>query len=237
MPGAAISMLYIVATPIGNLEDITLRAIRILKEVDVIAAEDTRHSHILLEKYEIKKPTVSFHAWSDERKLQQIVAMLVEGKNVALISDAGTPGISDPGYVLVREALANGISVVPIPGPSAFLTALSGSGLPTHQFLYLGFLPMKKGRQTLLESLRHEERTIVFYESPHRILKTLSELHEKFGDRKIAVARELTKIHEEFFRGTAQEALEYFGGGDGARGGGGIKKTPKGEFVIMLGAI
>lgn len=219
-------MLYIVATPIGNLEDITLRAIRTLKEVDYIAAEDTRHSSILLNKYEIKKPAISFHAFSDNRKLQEILQLLREGKNIALISDAGTPGISDPGYVLVKAAREQGIQVVPIPGPSAVLAALSASGLPTHQFLYLGFLPMKKGRQTLLESLKTEERTIVFYESPHRLLKTLGELTEKFGDRSLCIARELTKIHEEFFRGTAKEAYDHF-----------ASKKILGEFVIILGAI
>lgn len=224
-PLTFIPMLYIVATPIGNLEDITLRAIRTLKEVDYIAAEDTRHSKILFDKYEIRKPTISFHAWSDDRKLQELIGLLKEGKNIALISDAGTPGISDPGYVLIKEAIAEGIQVVPIPGPSAFLTALAASGLPTHHFLYLGFLPMKKGRQTLLKFLQQEERTIVFYESPHRILKTLAELVTYFGDRPIVIARELTKIYEEFFRGTAQEALQHF-----------QQKQPKGEFVIMIGA-
>ncbi len=217
-------MLYIVATPIGNLEDITLRAINTLKEVDYIAAEDTRHVQILLKKYEIDKPTISFHAWSDERKLTQLLDLLKEGKEIALVSDAGTPGISDPGYVLVKAAIENGVTVVPIPGPSAFLAALSASGLPTHQFLYLGFLPMKKGRQTLLDTFHDEQRTIVFYESPHRLLKTLSEFAEKFPQRQMVVARELTKIYEEFFRGTPGQALEHF-----------QKKTPKGEFVIMLG--
>ena len=144
-------MLYIVATPIGNLEDITYRAVRTLNEVDHIAAEDTRHSRILLEKYDIKTPTISFHSYSDEKKLAQLINMLKEGKSIALISDAGTPGISDPGYKLIVAAREEGIKVVPIPGPSAFLTALQASGLPTHQFLYLGFLPLKKGRQTLLK--------------------------------------------------------------------------------------
>lgn len=218
-------MLYIVATPIGNLEDITLRAIRTLKEVDYIAAEDTRHVQILLQKYEIQKPTVSFHAWSDERKLSQLLGILQEGKSIALVSDAGTPGISDPGYVLVKAAIEAGIKVVPIPGPSAVITALSASGLPTHQFLYLGFLPMKKGRQTMLETFREEKRTIIFYESPHRLLKTLTEFSQKFPGRPMVVARELTKIYEEFFRGTTEEALAYF-----------QNKTPKGEFVLMLGA-
>ncbi len=218
-------MLYIVATPIGNLEDITLRAIRTLKEADYIAAEDTRHVQILLQKYEIQKPTISFHAWSDDRKLIQLLQILKEGKNIALVSDAGTPGISDPGYVLVKAAIEAGIQVIPIPGPSAFLTALSASGLPTHQFLYLGFLPMKKGRQTMLETFKDEERTIIFYESPHRIMKTLTEFAQKFPGRTMVVARELTKIYEEFFRGTTGQALEHF-----------QKKNPKGEFVIMLGS-
>ncbi len=217
-------MLYIVATPIGNLEDITLRALRILKEVDYIAAEDTRHSQILLKKYEINKPTISFHAWSDERKLHELLAILSEGKSIALISDAGTPGISDPGYVLIKAAIEKNIQIIPIPGPSAVITALSASGLSTHHFLYLGFLPLKKGRHTLMETFKDEERTIVFYESPHRLLKTLGELKEKVPNRKLVIARELTKIFEEFYRGTPEEAYEYF-----------KQKTPKGEFVIMIG--
>ncbi len=221
-------MLYIVATPIGNLEDITMRALRILKEVDYIAAEDTRHSKILLDRYEIKTSTISFHAWSDQRKLQQIIDFLHEGKNIALISDAGTPGISDPGYVLIKAALEEGIQVVPIPGAAAFLTALMASGLPTHNFLYLGFLPMKKGRQTLLKSLQEEERTIIFYESPHRLLRTLAELEAIFQGRPMVIARELTKIHEEFFRGTAKEARDHF---ETRFNGGSIK----GEFVVLLG--
>lgn len=218
-------MLYIVATPIGNLEDITLRAIRTLKEVDYVAAEDTRHVQILLQKYEIQKSTISFHAWSDERKLGQLMAILKEGKSIALVSDAGTPGISDPGYVLVKAAIDAGIKVVPIPGASAVITALCASGLPTHQFLYLGFLPMKKGRQTLLKTFVDEERTIVFYESPHRLLKTLAEFAQLFPGRRMVIARELTKIYEEFFRGTTGQAMEYF-----------QNKTPKGEFVLMLAA-
>lgn len=221
-------MLYIVATPIGNLEDITLRAIRVLKKVDFIAAEDTRHSGILLKKYEIDTPTISFHGYSNEKKLNQLLELLKEGKDIALISDAGTPGISDPGYKLITAAYEQGTVVVPIPGPSAFLTALQASGLPTHQFLYLGFLPLKKGRQKLLDSLKEEQRTIIFYESPHRIIKTLAQLDEKFGDRPVVIARELTKLHEEYFRGTAKEALQYFSGPDG-------KTKPKGEFVVMLG--
>jgi 16S rRNA (cytidine1402-2'-O)-methyltransferase len=219
-------MLYVVATPIGNLEDITLRAIRVLKEADYIAAEDTRHSSILFNRYEIKKPMISFHAWSDEHKLEQLLVLLREGKNIALISDAGTPGISDPGYVLIKAAVEEGIKVEPVPGPSAFMAALSASGLPTHNFLYLGFLPMKKGRQTLLTALKEEKRTIVFYESPHRLIKTLSELSEYFGERPVCVAREITKVYEEFFRGTAKEAFDHFSA-----------KGVKGEFVIILGAV
>jgi len=219
-------MLYVVSTPIGNLEDITLRAQRTLKEVDVIAAEDTRHVQILLNKYEIKKPTISFHAWSDGRKLHELMYLLKEGKNIALVSDAGTPGISDPGYVLIRAAVLEGIQVIPVPGPAAFLAALSASGLPTHQFIYLGFLPLKKGRQTLLETFKNEEKTIVFYESPHRIVKTLHELAEKLPGRALVVARELTKIYEEFFRGTTENAYQYFS-----------QKQPRGEFVVMVGPL
>jgi 16S rRNA (cytidine1402-2'-O)-methyltransferase len=217
------TMLYIVATPIGNLEDITLRALRILKEVDMIAAEDTRTSGILLKKYEINTRMISFHAFSDERKVQEIVNELLTGKKVALISDAGTPGISDPGFVLIRAARAAGIKVEPIPGPSAFLTALSASGLPINHFLYLGFLPMKKGRQTMLKKLQSEENTVVFYESPHRIAKTLKEFSEYFPERKLVIARELTKMYEEFLEGKPAELAEIFN-----------KKTPKGEFVVIM---
>jgi 16S rRNA (cytidine1402-2'-O)-methyltransferase len=218
-------MLYVTATPIGNLEDITIRAINTLKEADYIVAEDTRHSGILLKKYEISVPTISFHAWSDRSKLDMIMGILREGKKVALITDAGTPGISDPGYLLIKAAADENIPVIPIPGPSAFLAALSASGVPVNQFLYLGFLPLKKGRQKLLDSLKEEKRTIVFYEAPHRIQKTLSELAAKFGDRQIVVARELTKIHEEFFRGTAAQAVDHFN-----------KSSHKGEFVVIIGA-
>jgi 16S rRNA (cytidine1402-2'-O)-methyltransferase len=219
-------MLYVVSTPIGNLEDITFRAVKTLKEVDLIAAEDTRHSRILLERYEIKTPVTSFHAWTDNRKLEALITQLKEGKKIALITDAGTPGISDPGYVLIKAALEQKITIVPIPGPAAFLTALQASGVPTHHFLYLGFLPQKKGRQTLLKTFPSEKRTIVFYESPHRINKTLSELSAILDERQLVIARELTKIHEEFFRGTAKEALAHFS----------AKKTPKGEFTVIISA-
>lgn len=233
-------MLYVVATPIGNLEDITFRAVRTLKEADLIAAEDTRHSRILLEKYEIKTPITSFHSWTDKRKLEQLVDQLKEGKNIALISDAGTPGISDPGYVLIKEALASNIQIVPIPGASAFLTALQASGAPTHQFLYLGFLPQKKGRQTILKTFINETHTIVFYESPHRIIRTFEELDALLPHRKLIVARELTKIHEEFFHGTAREALAHFGANTEATESTHRKSKkappikPKGEFVVII---
>jgi 16S rRNA (cytidine1402-2'-O)-methyltransferase len=216
-------MLYIVATPIGNLEDITHRAVRILKEVDLIAVEDTRTSGVLLKKYEIETRMTSFHSFSNDKKLDELISILNDGKDLALISDAGTPGISDPGFVLVRAAREAGVQVSPIPGPSAFLTALSASGLPINHFLYLGFLPLKKGRQTLLKKLVEEENTVVFYESPHRILKTLQQFSEYFPERQLVVARELTKIYEEFQNGTAGELYEYFS-----------SKKPKGEFVVVM---
>jgi len=217
-------MLYIVSTPIGNLEDITLRALNTLKKVDYIAAEDTRHSKILLNKYEIKTPLLSFHSYSSNNKLQKITDLLIEGKSVALISDAGTPGISDPAYTLIRAAIENDIQVTPIPGASSLLAALVMSGLPMNQFLYLGFLPVKKGRQTLLKSLQEETRTIVVFESPHRLIKTLNNFKEYLPQRPIALCREITKIHEEAFRGSIDQAIEYF-----------TNKKPKGEFVLILG--
>ena len=216
-------MLYIVSTPIGNLEDMTLRAIRILKEVDLIAAEDTRHAQILLQKYEIKNQITSYHSYSNDFKLKQIVEMLVAGKNVALISDAGTPGISDPAYTLVRAAIEAGVQIVPIPGASALLSAIVMSGKPMHQFVYLGFLPIKKGRQTLLKALASEDKTIVIYEAPHRIMKTLSDLKEYLGDRDISVCREITKIYEETLRCKISEAIEHF-----------TQKAPRGEFVLVI---
>jgi 16S rRNA (cytidine1402-2'-O)-methyltransferase len=219
-------MLYIVATPIGNLEDITLRAIRTLKEVDFVVAEDTRHSGILLQKHEIKTPQLSFHSHSPEFQLQKLIGMLREGKNLALISDAGTPGISDPGYVLIKSAIENGIKVCAIPGPSAVITAIVASGLPSHRFLYLGFLPLKKGRKTLIESLKECEYTVVFYEAPHRIERTLQQFFEILGDRQIAVCREMTKMFEEVFRGSLTEAIKHF-----------EKNKPRGEFTIVLGSV
>ncbi|MDP2642228.1 MAG: 16S rRNA (cytidine(1402)-2'-O)-methyltransferase [Candidatus Peregrinibacteria bacterium] len=217
-------MLYIVSTPIGNLEDITLRAIRTLKEVDLIAAEDTRHSRILLDKYEIKKPITSYHSYTDDRKLEQIISVLKEGKSVAVISDAGTPGISDPAYTLIKRAIEEGIQICPIPGASSLLSALVMSGMKMNQFVYLGFLPLKKGRQTLLKSLADEERTIIIFEAPHRIERTLKDLKEYLGDRQIAVCREITKIFEESLRGKISEMITHF-----------EKTKPRGEFVLVLG--
>lgn len=217
-------MLYIVATPIGNLEDITLRAIRTLKEADFVVAEDTRHSGILLQKYEIKTPLLSFHSHSTEAQLQKIVDLMLAGKNLAIISDAGTPGISDPGYVLVREAIQNGIPLTVIPGPSAVISAIVLSGLPSHRFLYLGYLPLKKGRKKLIESLNDCAYTIVLYEAPHRLIRTLSELRDALGERQVAVCREMTKIFEEVFRGILGEAIKHF-----------EVKKPRGEFTIVLG--
>lgn len=216
--------LFIVATPIGNLEDITLRAIRTLKEVDLIAAEDTRHARILLQRHDIKTPLDSFHSYSGEGKLRALIEKLQHGKNLALISDAGTPGISDPGYRFIRTAINSGIRVVPIPGPAAFVAGLVVSGLPMDKFVYLGYLPLKKGRQTLFKKLRDEERTIVFYESPYRITRTLRELAEALGDRPCAVARELTKIYEEVIRGTLREVADRIGA-----------QSPRGEYVVVIG--
>lgn len=216
-------MLYIVSTPIGNLEDITLRAIRTLKEVDFIAAEDTRHVQILLRKYEIKNTVLSYHSYSSDEKLEKIITLLKDGKNVVLVSDAGTPGISDPAYSLIKRAIEENIQISPIPGPSSLLAALVISGHRMNQFLYLGFLPLKKGRQTLLKSLSQETRTIVIFESPHRILKTLNDLLTYFGDRDIAVCRELTKIHEEALRIKISQAIEHF-----------TNTKPRGEFVLII---
>lgn len=225
--------LYIVSTPIGNLEDITLRAIRILKEVDIIAAEDTRHATILLHKYEIRTPCVSYHSYSNDSKIQSIIEKLNAGQSVALISDAGTPGISDPAYTLIQAAIQNEIKIVPIPGASAMLTALVASGLPMHHFRYYGFLPLKKGRQTLLTGWRtlaesgDLDETIIFYESPHRIIRTLEDLIKHLGNTaphwNVVLARELTKLHEEFIRGSLSELAARL-----------KKSTPKGEFVVLL---
>ncbi|RKY05022.1 16S rRNA (cytidine(1402)-2'-O)-methyltransferase [Candidatus Poribacteria bacterium] len=203
--------LYVVATPIGNLEDITLRALRVLREVDLIAAEDTRHTKKLLDHYGIRKPMVSYHEHNERERAEQLVRELKKGKDVALVTDAGTPAISDPGYVLIRRCIEEGVKVVPVPGPSALIAALCVSGLPVHRFAFEGFLPHKGGkRRNKLEELKDEERTLIFYESPHRLLKTLKDMLEILGDRNIAVARELTKVHEEVFRGRISEAIKRF---------------------------
>lgn len=199
-------VLYIVATPIGNLEDITLRALRILKEVDLIAAEDTRHARILLRRYEIRTPLTSYHEHNERAKARPLVERLLGGENIALISDAGTPAISDPGYRLLVEAIGAGVKVVPVPGPSALAAALSASGLPTDRFAFEGFLPAKKQeRIDRLKKLARDPRTLIFYEAPHRLKESLADLLEVLGDRQIAVGREISKMHEEFLRGRVSE--------------------------------
>src|SRR5690606_17832527 len=216
--------LFVVPTPIGNLEDITLRAIRILKEVDLILAEDTRTSGHLLRHLENSKPMQSFHIHNEHQTLAKLMERLQQGETMALITDAGTPGISDPGFLLIRECLRNQIEVECLPGPTAFVPALVNSGLPTDRFVFEGFLPHKKGRQTRLESLRNENRTMIFYESPHRLLKSLQQFTEYFGaDRPASVSRELTKVFEETVRGSLQEIITYF-----------ANKTIKGEIVIVI---
>ena len=217
-------MIYLIPTPIGNLEDITLRAIRLLKEVDLILAEDTRVSIKLLKHFEIGTPLKSFHMHNEHKKVETVVEQLKNGKTIALISDAGTPGISDPGFLLVREALKEGVEVQCLPGPTALIPALVQSGIPCDRFVFEGFLPPKKGRQTRLEQMSLETRTQVFYESPHKLLKTLEQLVTFFGaNRSIAVVREISKLYESTFRGSAQEGLDFF-----------EVHPPKGEFVIVI---
>lgn len=222
------SKLFIVATPIGNMGDITYRAIETLKSVDMILCEDTRETKKILNKYEINKPTMSYHAQSKLAKTDKIFELLEEGKDLALVSDAGTPGISDPGAMLVhlvKEKFSDTVQVIPVPGPTALIAALSASGLPTHEFTFLGFLPHKKGRETLFKEIAESKRTVAFYESPHRILKTLESLIKFCPDKKVCIARELTKIYEEFKTGSAAEVLEY------------LVKNPvkqKGEFVVLV---
>ena len=214
-------VLYVVATPIGNLEDVTLRALRILKEVDLIAAEDTRKTRRLLAAYGIKTSLTSYHEHNKRTKLARLLDWLKE-KDIALVSEAGMPGLSDPGYELIAAAAQQGIPVVPIPGPSVVLTALVLSGIPADQFVYLGFLPRKKGeRVRLLGSIAAEPRTIVAFESPHRLSATLGDLMETLGDRRIAVCRELTKVYEEVFRGRISEAIKHFA-------------QPRGEFTLVI---
>lgn len=215
--------LYLVATPIGNLEDITYRAVKILNGVNLIAAEDTRKTKFLLDHYDIQKELVSYFAFNEAKRTPELINKLKEGQSIAIVSDAGTPGISDPAYRLVKAAIQENLNIIPIPGASAFISALVASGLPTESFVFEGFLPHKKGRKTKLEILSEETRTIILYESPHRILKTLNELQSSFGDRYIVVARELTKKFEEIFRGSTSEALAHFS-----------SKSIKGEFVLVI---
>jgi 16S rRNA (cytidine1402-2'-O)-methyltransferase len=219
--------LILVPTPIGNLEDITLRAIRVLKECDAVLAEDTRETGKLLKHFEIQKPLLSYHMHNEHRELDKFVNRLQQGQTLALVSDAGTPAISDPGFLLVRECLRNEIYVECLPGPTAFVPALVKSGLPCNQFLFYGFLPDKKGRQTALQYLTALPHTFVLYEAPHRILKTLTQLAEHAGpDRPVSVSRELTKFFEETFNGTLADAITHF-----------TAKPPKGEFVMVVGGI
>ncbi len=235
------SKFYVIATPIGNMGDITLRAIETLKEVDLVLCEDTRETKKIFQKYNINTPTMSYHSQSKLNKVDKIFELLEEGKNLALVSDAGTPTISDPGAMLISKIKekfsqktvfgeeprrpSSGVEVIPIPGASAVIAALSASGLPTHEFTFLGFLPHKKGRETLFKEIAESKRTMVFYESPHRILKTLESLNKFCPNKKVCIAREITKIYEEFKTGTPQELLEY------------LKKNPvkqKGEFTVLV---
>jgi 16S rRNA (cytidine1402-2'-O)-methyltransferase len=216
--------LTVVPTPIGNLEDITLRAIRTLKETDLILAEDTRTSSVLLKHYDIKKPVQSHHKFNEHRQVENIVRRIKAGENIALISDAGMPSISDPGFLLVRECIRRDVEVECLPGATAFVPALVVSGLPSERFCFEGFLPQKKGRKTRLLALADEERSIVFYESPFRLLKTLTQFAETFGDdRRVSVSREISKRFEETCRGTLKETVAHF-----------TASEPKGEFVIVV---
>ena len=217
-------VLYIVATPIGNLEDVSLRALRILKEVDLIAAEDTRHTRILLNHYNIRTPLTSCHEHNEKAQVPKLIERLRSGENLALVSDAGTPAISDPGYRLVVEAIRAGIRVVPVPGPSAVASVLSASGLPTDRFVFEGFLPSKnRERGTRLQALRDESRTLVFYEAPHRLKESLIEMRRILGDRQIVIAREVSKIHEEFLRGTIGALVSQL-----------AEREVKGELTIVV---
>lgn len=218
-------ILYVVPTPVGNLEDMTLRAIRVLKEADLILAEDTRTSGILLKHFEIKNAMQSHHKFNEHQTVENVVERIKAGETVALISDAGTPGISDPGFLIVRECVRNGIEVQCLPGATAFVPALVSSGLPDERFCFEGFLPQKKGRMTRLNALREETRTMVFYESPFRLLKTLTQFAETFGtERPVSVCREISKVHEESVRGTLEEVIAHF-----------TATPPRGEIVIVLG--
>src|SRR5215216_404711 len=217
-------MLYIIPSPIGNLKDITLRALEVLKEVDVILAEDTRNTSRLLNHYQIQRPLSPYHQHNEHKILQHLIEQLAAGKNMAVVTDAGTPGISDPAFLLVRECIKNDIKVESLPGATAFVPALVNSGLPINRFVFEGFLPLKKGRQTLLKKLAEEERTMVFYESPVRLVKTLKELGQYFGENRLcSVSRELSKLFEENKRGTLKEVSDYF-----------KTKEVKGEIVLIV---
>ena len=219
-------MLYIVPTPIGNLEDITLRALRILKEADLILAEDTRTSAVLLKHYDIHRPLQSYHKFNEHKAVAALVERLKGGATMALVSDAGTPGISDPGFLLARECVRQGVEVQCLPGATALVPALVASGLPCDRFVFEGFLPQKKGRMTRLQQLAVEQRTVVIYESPYRVLKTLTQMAEVMGDtRPVAVCREISKVHEQVVRGTMAEAIAHFQANE-----------PRGEFVIIIGS-
>ena len=216
--------LYIVSTPIGNLEDMTLRALRVLSQVDLVAAEDTRHTGLLLQRYEVHNQLTSYHDHNKEKKTPRLISVLKAGKNVAMVSDAGTPGISDPAFYLVRAAVREGIEIVPVPGPSAFLAALVVSGLPTDRFVFEGYLPQKQPKRLKkLESLKEEERTIIFYESRHRLNQVVADILATFGDRPMVLARELTKKFEEIFRGKTSEILTHIS-----------SKSVRGEVVILV---
>ena len=217
-------ILYLVPTPVGNLEDMTCRALRVLKEADLILAEDTRTTGILLKHFEIKNAMLSYHKFNEHQTVSHIVSRLLAGETVAVLSDAGTPGISDPGFLVAREAVKAGVEVVCLPGPTAFVPALVASGIPCDRFCFEGFLPVKKGRATRLAALAAEERSLVFYESPHRVVKTLAQLAETFGaGRQAAVCREISKVHEECLRGTLEELAAHF-----------TETEPRGEFVIVV---
>lgn len=224
MPQYKAGSLYVVSTPIGNLADITLRAIDILKSADLIAAEDTRHTKILTSRYGIRTPLTSFYEYNKLTKGKYIIEQLKRGKNVALVSDAGTPGISDPGYTVIKDAIDNEINVVPIPGPTALITALVASGRPAHRFSFEGFLPVKKGARTKrLREFAEDEKTRIIYESPHRLLKALQDMLEVFGDREIVCTRELTKKFEEIRREAISALISHF-----------TKNKPRGEFILII---
>ncbi len=220
--------LYLVATPIGNLEDMTFRGVRILKDVDLIAAEDTRHTGKLLQHFEVKTPQISYHQHNASQRVPELVSRLKGGESIALVTDAGMPGVSDPGYELVCACVTAEVAVIPIPGATAVITALAAAGLPTDRFVFEGFLPLKgKERKSRLEALRHETRTFIFYEAPHRLQRTLTDLQEIVeGERAIVLARELTKIHEEFWRGTLEEGIQHY-----------QQTQPRGEFTVLVAGV